>query len=277
MKTAILGGDERMAYLAELMDGAVTFGLEKTAVAAVKRSCSVTAAVMGADRIILPVPAEKNGALNTPLAVSPISLDEVTALATPGIPVFGGMISEELRQRLTSAGLCVIDYYEPEEYKILSADATAEAVLKLLLCEFKEPLMGRKIMVTGFGRIGKLTARRLCLLGADVTVTARKERDLAWSKVLGYNPMKTADIGEKIGEMDAVINTVPYVVMGERELSKLKKDAFIMETASVPGYDEKAAEKLGVRIIPAGGLPGKHFPKRAGEDIYYIIERLGGK
>lgn len=271
MKYAIIGGDERMAYLADMLDGAVTFGLEKTPVAAGKRSCSAVAAVTAADVIILPVPAEAGDNVRSPLGAKSISINEVMALAAPGALVLGGKMSEGLLGLIEEKRLRAVDYYGLEEYAIRSADATAEGVVRILLEELGEKLSGKRLMITGFGRIGKLTAKRLCQLGANVTVTARKKSDLAWAEVLGYKFIETARLGEVIGEQRAVINTIPYVVMRENELSRLREDSFIIETASTPGYDADAAARLGTKIISAGGLPGKFTPKTAAEDIYKTI------
>ena len=41
-------------------------------------------------------------------------------------------------------------------------------------------LHGSKILVLGYGRIGKSLSRMLKGIGADVSVEARKEEDLAW-------------------------------------------------------------------------------------------------
>ena len=271
MKYAIIGGDERMAYLADMLEVAVTYGLERTPVAAQKRGCSVEAAVMAADVVILPVPAESGELVRAPLAAGPIPMDRVTELISPGTLVLGGKLSEKLIGSLEEKKLRVVDYYALEEYALRSADATAEGVVRLLLEELGEKLSGKKLMITGFGRIGKLTARRLQALGADVTVTARKKSDLAWAEVLNYRPVETARLEDMIGEQRAVINTIPYVVMGESVLRKIGGDTFIIETASTPGYDTEAAKKLGVRVVNAGGLPGRFTPKTAAEDIYKTI------
>ena len=60
-------------------------------------------------------------------------------------------------------------------------------------------------------------------------------------------------------------------------LSRLQPGTLLIDLASAPGgVDREAAEKLGIRVIPALSLPGKVAPRAAGEiikeTIYHMME-----
>jgi dipicolinate synthase subunit A len=67
---------------------------------------------------------------------------------------------------------------------------------------------------------------------------------------------------------DFVVNTVPDLVLPEALLKRLRREAVLLELASAPGgFDAEAAEKLGLKLIAAPGLPGQCAPYAAAELI----------
>ena len=67
----------------------------------------------------------------------------------------------------------------------------------------------------GIGRVGKVMAKKLTALGADVTVSARKQSDFAWIAQEGMKSVHTGDLALYAGGFDLIINTVPTVVLTE--------------------------------------------------------------
>ena len=55
--------------------------------------------------------------------------------------------------------------------------------------------VGSRVLVIGYGRVGRLLAHRLKGLGARVTVSARSFRDLAWIEAYGYCAEHTGSAG----------------------------------------------------------------------------------
>ena len=81
--------------------------------------------------------------------------------------------------------------------------------------------------------------------------------------------------------MDAVVNTVPALVITRDILKKARTDCYLLDLASVPGgIDFKAAKALNIKFNWALGLPGKVAPLTAGDiirkTIYNIIEEERG-
>lgn len=268
VKLAILGGDRRAVLLAGLLlrDGQrlQSFALEKAELPE-EIPCAehLQAAVYGADAVILPLPVEKGGLLNAPYARLPYRTEEVMDALWPGQIVFGGMFSERLRQQAVSQGLQSVDWMRRPGFVIGNAALTAEGAVGLLLQESERSLSGSRVLVSGFGRIGRMLAHKLKALGAAVTVAARREESRAEAEALGYAALPFETLS---GAFDFVVNTVPERVLNEGFLCCLPETALLLELASPPGgYDRNLAENLGLRCLAAPGLPGRSAPLAAAE------------
>ena len=131
------------------------------------------------------------------------------------------------------------------------------------------------MLILGFGRIGTLLGLKLKALGADVTVSSRREEDKAWCAALGLTPADTAALEPHLPQCRLLINTIPAQVLSQQQLALLPKDALLFELASAPGGFPDAPDKR--TVIPCGGLPGKYAPQSAAnaiaETMYQILER----
>ena len=154
------------------------------------------------------------------------------------------------------------DYARSEVYKIRNAALTAEAAEKLLGNE--GGVDGKKILILGYGRIGRLTAERLSRAGAEVSLAVRSREARAWVAAEGYGALDTGSLGDKLGEFDILVNTVPAPLLGREELSRTSEDVLLLELASSPGgIDAAAAHELNRRYLRGNGLPARFFPDRA--------------
>ena len=273
MNFAIIGGDERMARLARLLetDGHAVraFALEKA------RPCAATAeeALGGSDCAVLPLPCTRGGMLNAPLSEQGHSVENVLSHAVPGTIVCAGQAADiaPLCRRL---GLPLTDYFRREELVVKNALLTAEGTLSLLLQDSRS-LAGRKILLCGFGRISRLLAPRLLALGAKVSVAARSPSDLAWAECMNCRSLDLKKCPD-LGGFDYAVNTIPVPIFGEDALKTLAP-AELIELASPPyGFDAGAAARLGLTLTVASGLPGKTAPESAAaairDTIYHILE-----
>ena len=128
------------------------------------------------------------------------------------------------------------------------------------------------MLITGYGKIGKTLAQYLKFFGTCVYAAARKESDLAWMEVNGILSVKYEDLPLAIRGMDAVINTVPALVLPKEILSASKPDCLFVDLASKPGgIDFGAAAQLGRKTVWALSLPGKTAPISAAGYLYQTI------
>jgi dipicolinate synthase subunit A len=233
-------------------------------------------ALKGVSVIILPVPASSDGVhLNAPLdnagSLSEFKLSSIVRLCGKDTVVIGGKLPEAFVNFATEKGLKVYDLLALESFEIANAYTTAEAALSIALNSLTVNLKDARVAVTGFGRISKHLCRLLSLIGARVTVAARKEGDIAWAKTLGYQTVKINGEGWSdalINDYNIIYNTVPSMIFDRAFLSKVDRDTMLVELASVPGgFDVCAARELGANISWALSLPGKYAPESAGTII----------
>ena len=225
--------------------------------------------------VILPLPVTSDGIhLHAPFSEEPVLMGEGFASLFLGKTVYGGMTERLYRTSELWEEISVFDYFHREELAVRNAVPTAEGAIQIAMEEFPATINGSRCLVAGFGRIGKILAWMLRGLGAEVTVSARKPEDLAWIGQMGYRAVHTREPG---GGYDLVFNTIPAMVFTRSVLSQIAPGTLLLDLASAPGgVDREAAEKLGIRVIPALSLPGKVAPKTAGEiikeTIYHMME-----
>lgn len=272
MNILILGGDERFGELFGILEreGHRVFPMALEKCLPIQGPPDYD----GAEALILPLPAERFGELNCPLAEgTPPKLSDILDRLPPGARVFGGMGSRELEESCRERGLIYGDYFRREDFQLKNALLTAEGALALMLGLDGKALSGRRALIAGFGRIGRMLAPRLKALAMDVWVMARSSEQRLWAEAMGCGALKFSD---KAPKTDFVLNTVPERVLGEKELGPMGRPLLI-ELASAPGgFREEAVEKLKLKLVKAPGLPSKCCPTAAAEairdTIYNILE-----
>ncbi len=223
-----------------------------------------------AERIVLPVPLSENGRLRG----TALPLAELWPRLNPARPVYAGAVPEAERVRAEALGLRVADYFADEALTVKNAVPTAEGAIAAAMERLNVTLHGAPCLVVGFGRVGKLLARDLAALGAEVSVSARRTGDLAWIGALGYEPLHTERLSGTLGAFRAVFNTVPAPVLRAEHLRELRRDCVLVELASKQGVDTAEAEVLGLCYVKAGGLPGKVAPESAARAIQETLYRM---
>lgn len=260
-----VGGIDRM--------GAESFFLMKN-FSEISFESSPQKAIEGSECVILPLPTTSDGInLSAPLnGGESLSLKKLSYIMKEfGVKlVCGGKIPRDFKDDCEKSGIEVFDYYEREEFAIANAVPTAEGAIELAMSELPITIHGCRALVIGHGRIGKVLASSLKSLGAAVTVSARKRMDFAWIRAGGLCCVNTNKLSEVLSkeDFDVIFNTVPVVVLGEKELYKVSKNTLIIDLASKPGgINSAVAKNMGLKVIWALSLPGKVAPITAGKII----------
>ena len=277
----VVGGDPRQAALAALLadDGhsVHTYALDQG------EGVRCEPSMAGADRadcVVLPLPAMgADGKLNAPLAAERHELKEVLDALRPGQLVCAGMVGKSLKKMAEGRGLTLWDYFAREELAVLNAIPTAEGAIQIAMEELPITLHDARVLVVGFGRLGRALSPRLRALGAKVWVSARRYEQRAAAESMGLGSEGVDRLPDWLCSYDLVFNTVPVPVLGVEELAALKEGALVIDLASRPGgVDMDAASALGVRVIWALSLPGKVAPVTSGryikDTVYHIMEEL---
>lgn len=275
---AVIGGDLRQAYLAESIaaDGYFVYAAEfdKYPFSGLVKKTSTEEAVERCTHVILPLPVTMDGiTIQAPYSYHPIILDEYFASMLGEKPVFGGQLDKLPKMEIWYK-VRKYDYFQRESLAVENAVPSAEGALEIAMRELPVTINGSRCLVAGYGRIGKVLARMLSSLGAQMTVSARKPEDLAWIKLNGFRAVKTAEIRNS-GCYDVIFNTIPSIVFDAQTLSLVAENALVIDLASAPyGVDFEAAKRLNIKTILASGLPGKVAPQTAGIIIKNAIYQM---
>lgn len=278
---AVLGGDRRMPEAAANLAarGArvrVTHLPGDITPPGCIRCGTVEEALTGAAVALLPVQAVSlDGRIHTDsglpaLYMRPEALDRMA----PGGAVFTGLAAPALREATARRHLTLVEYRDRDDFAIYNSVPSAEGAIHMAMEASPLCLFGSRCLVVGFGRTGVTVAQMLKGIGAQVTVAARKDTDLAWIFAGGHRPLPMADLAGGVGEADFTFNTAPALVLNRAVLERAPRHQVIIDLASAPGgVDYAAAEELGIKALLAPGLPGKVAPVTAGRIVATLIVR----
>ena len=280
----VVGGDLRQVKLAQLLqaDGHTTqtYAMEQRPEAGELTGSDTLKGIERSDCVILPLPAAgEGGMLNAPLSSRKIPVEAVIRSMRPGQLLCAGKLPPQAVTLARQQEVRVHDYFAREELAVKNAVPTAEGAIQIAMEELPTTMFGARVLVIGFGRIGKLLAHRLKGMGAKVTVSARNYRDLAWIEAYGYCGEHTDQLQGWLCNYDLIINTVPAPVLSEALLEDVSPDCLIIDLASRPGgVDFESAAALGLKVIWALSLPGKVAPVTSGkiirDTIYHILQEV---
>ncbi len=274
---AVIGGDLRAAYLADLLaqDGykVITAGLDSTDLPPCVTGCTnPTQAVTLADCVILPLPVTVDGTLlNAPFSRVRIQLEQVFSSLSPAQFVAAGGMPSEWNALLSAGGVTVHDYLRREELALLNSAPTAEGAVQLAMEELPVTVRGARALVTGYGRVARALAALLTAMGATVTVAARRCADRAAATLAGCAAVEIGAMADA-GDFDVVFNTVPALLFDAACLQKLSRSTLLIDLASLPGgVDFAAAAALQIKTVRALSLPGRVAPKTAADIVRQTV------
>lgn len=283
----VLGGDLRNVKLAGMLadDGnkVYSFGQERSDEVLddgrIEKCSSLKQALEKSQVIIAPVPFSGNSEnINTPFSDEKIMIDELLK-NNKGKIFISGSIKDDIKKKLDENYMQVVDIMKRDDLAILNTIATAEGTIEVAIKNTDKILQGSRVLVLGFGRVGKIVANKFSKLSAIVTCAARKVSDLAWIKAYGYNSLNINDMLYDLNEFDIIINTVPQTIIKERELKHMDSEVLLIDLASTPGgIDGKMATSMGLKFIWALALPGRIAPSSSAkfikDTVYNILEEM---
>ena len=269
MRVCVVGGDDRLRLLAELLTkkGYETDTWGQGGEDAAK-------ALTKAQAVVLPLPrASRDGFIPAAKARRPIPTGEVASLIGQGVWVMTGQLDEDLQRTAEQKEWRLILPGDDPAYEEANAMPSAEGAIYAAMQKANYTLCGATCLVIGPGRIGKELARMLLGIGAKVFMAARREEGLAWAKDAGCIPVPMAALPIAAREADILFNTAPAMVAGEDVMAALKPQALALDLASAPyGIDLDAAARHGITAWREGGIPGRYAPLTAARLLFDYFE-----
>lgn len=268
-----VGGDARQIEVINKcveMDATVRvvgFDRTETPLIGVSHETLTPGLLVGADVVVLPVMGcDDHGVIAAPFSTGEVVIrDELFAAIREGCLVYTGISKSFLKQMSKEHGFRLIELLERDDVAIYNSIPTAEGAVMMAIQNTDITIHGSSCIVLGIGRTGFTLAETLQGLGATVKVGVRREDHVARAVQMGWKPFATTDLALYAGEIDLIFNTIPTMIVTAQIISKLPRQAVIIDLASAPGgTDFRFAEKRGIKALLAPGLPGIVAPKTAG-------------
>lgn len=159
-----------------------------------------------------------------------------------------------------------------ENFLVKNSILTVEGLISYLIMHRRHPIFKSHIVVLGFGHCAKPIIEYLLALHAHVDVVVRRKELKEDIEKCGAHYVHIQDVC--LDQTDILINTIPSLVIREKELENVKKGILIVDIASYPyGIDHHYALSKGLnsQILPS--IPCKYAYGYAGEMIADEIER----
>ena len=281
-KIGILGGDLRIIYLAESLAkdnfNVYTYGLEKNEFCDknILKCGKIDEFIENCSIVISSIPFSKDNLhIYTPFSCNIINIKE-TMEKLKNKTIIAGMLKPEVKDMALKNNIKIIDIMEDESLTILNAIPTAEGAIQIAMENTEITIDDSNLLILGFGRIGKLLARKLKALGANVSCVARGKKDLTWIKAGNYKAIHLKNLDKNLNNYDIIFNTIPVVILDNKKLNLLQdKNTLIIDLASNPGgVDFEAAKKYNIKTIRALALPGKVAPLTAAKYIKETLDKM---
>lgn len=273
----ILGGDKRQLYAANRFSekgyNVGIYGFSQLSHIDFPENFNISDslydAIKNADIIVLPMPVSRdNITLNAPLYDGIIKMEDIFSYLKENKKVYGGMVGDNFLKN----SINITDYAKLEELLIKNAALTAEGTLSIIITSTPFGIMNERILLTGYGRIGKILARYIKALGGIPVVCARNEKDFSWCDIKGIEHICYEELKNSISDFKVIVNTVPYKVITKDIAEKINPECFFVDLASKGGgVDFETLEKRNIRYTHALGIPGKYSSKTAGEIVSDVI------
>lgn len=276
----IIGGDLRILNLSQMFakDNLLvyTYGLENMPETENIIKCETLEEAISMSYVVvtsIPLTKDKKS-INSPFSNTNILIDDLINKLENKLLITGN-IKGDIKESLEEGNIDYIDLLEREELAILNCISTAEGAIQIAMENTMKTIHGSKVLILGFGRIGKLLSKMLIALGAEVYCEARKHSDLAWIKAYGYNSIHLDDLDIYLNKFDIIMNTIPELILDRTRLDLVRKECLIIDLASSPGgVDFECANEKEIKTIWALALPGKVAPITSAEYIKETIENI---
>lgn len=218
----------------------------------------------GADAVILPMPpVTEDGLLYAPLCGRRYEISDILEKIPPGAVICAGG-----REALPEE-VYIEDYGASPKFAVGAAVAAAEGAIELAMGATERTMAGRTALVVGFEALGQVLSARLRGLGAEVTVCARREGELAMARAFGYGAEPFRELGKAVRCAEIILNTLDEPLNAPNIIEKIPADSVFVEL-SAPQDDE------GGRRVPGAMLPGRAAPLSMAElmreGIYGILQ-----
>lgn len=282
----ILGGDNRQKYIKEYLLTNPVINKQYTITDMIYPNFhsheDICEALKKADVLIAPIPITFDGKNINIKSIThndtdlTISFNHVINILPSKCIIFAGGFSENMTSSMSIKNIYYYDYLKDDCIQQKNAIATVEGTIMKAIELSNINIQGSKCLILGYGKCGKMLAKKLYALDAKVSICARSNYSLCDGFTQGYHTIALNHLIEEIHEYDFIFNTIPAIILGSEVLDNIASDAVIIDIASLPGgIDYDYAKLKNLNTTHYLGIPGKISPKTSGYILgEYIINHM---
>ena len=179
--------------------------------------------------------------------------------------ILGGNIPKYLINGMSAFPVFIIDIMKNKKFVERNSSITGEGLLKYVIENTLCSIENSKILVTGYGRCGKVICQKLSCLGGKISIYDKDTLQTAARKQLGYSFYDMNSYTDTPADFDFIVNTIPSPVFKSPFLRKLNRNCILFDIASAPGgFDSDICQGLALKVIRCPGIPGKTAPLTSG-------------
>ncbi|HCS75762.1 MAG TPA: dipicolinate synthase subunit DpsA [Clostridiales bacterium] len=280
MEFTFIGGDNRQKEAAIILSEASSlvrvFGLEVMEHESIENYQELHSELFQSQVVMLPIPYKNQEGfihiIDKDVHIEPKAL---FSKLRQGTRVIFGKQDKEIENLCKQYSVLGYDLLKEESFSIRNAIPTAEGAIQRAMERTDITLHGAKILILGFGRIGRVLSRMLHGIGSQVSIEARKNEDLAWIEESGCKAVSLKELDSVLKDQDIIFNTIPALILDRNKLEKINSNCIIIDLASHPGgVDFEAAREFGLSASLDLGLPGQVASKTAAAIICSVIQEI---
>ena len=212
------------------------------------------------DLVVFPLPFTRD---NKTINNTNFDILETLNAIQQNTKIFAGMIDKTFKNSNT------FDYNNDEEFTLKNALYTAEGAVSMCIENTPFSLSDAKILILGNGRIGKFLSKLLKSFDADITVSARREKDFDYIKRSGLKSIHTEKIND-LSTYNVIFNTIPKQVIFDNVRNTINKDCLIIDLAS----KNSLLVLKNALYIDAKALPAKYCMQSSANALYDCILKI---
>ena len=230
--------------------------------------------------LILPTPLSKDERHLFTVSDALYPLSDVFESCHEKQTVFAGALTDAQKAALEATGARCVDFLRLPSFALQNAHFTAQGALRLMLEHTTSFLPQCRVLITGFGKLGKSAAQLLRAVGCRVSVAARSAQQRSEASLLGCCPLSFEELPSTLFLFDFILNTVPAPLFSGEMFRSCKQGCVYLELASAPyGAAQSSFAHSGVHYVFAGSLPGRFCSAGCAKAMLEQIElhtRTGG-
>lgn len=240
----------------------------------IRTAFSLKESLENANMIVAPVPFLKAGKIFGSNDFSDLTMENILKYAGKDVCFWAGGIPDTFIKSAEKVRIKCIDYLKDDYTVIQNTVAAAEGMLAEAITRSPKNLWKSTCLVIGYGNCGSTLVSFLKKFSCCVIVCEKEEKALAKAFVYADRAIPFSELVQNLNEVSYIFNTAPVLVLTKTSLQYVRKDALILDLASMPGgVDYEAAREMGIQAVLLPGLPGKYAPESSAEILVQTIFR----